>query len=362
MKVLIVFNHPAPYKVRVFNELAKHVDLEVIFERDSASDRPSSFYDCNVYNFKVTFFKKGYIGNEGTNTNELVSFLKHHYHDYDLVVMNGYSHLTEMKAIRYMYKNNLPFTLLINGGVIKKDLLIKKIIKSYFIKRAQYYLSPCEEADEYLMHYKAEKGKIFHYPYSNFYNKDIIKSPLTNEEKLKRRKELNLPEGKLFVSAAQFIARKNNLQLIKCFINQPSSLLLIGSGKEQKKYEEFIKANGIKNVKIMPFMKKNNLFEIMKICDGFITLSKQDIFGHTTLEAMACGLPVISSRNVVSSLHYIKNGYNGYCVDENNILEVQEAMKKIKEEMNQNSIATAQTSTYEKTAERYAEIFKDILK
>ena len=31
MKILIVFNHPAPYKVRGFNELAKYVDLDVIF-------------------------------------------------------------------------------------------------------------------------------------------------------------------------------------------------------------------------------------------------------------------------------------------------------------------------------------------
>ena len=29
MKILIVFNHPAPYKIRLFNELAKYFDLEV---------------------------------------------------------------------------------------------------------------------------------------------------------------------------------------------------------------------------------------------------------------------------------------------------------------------------------------------
>ena len=44
MRVLIIFNHPAPYKVNAFNELAKYVDLTVIFERTKAKDRPDSFY------------------------------------------------------------------------------------------------------------------------------------------------------------------------------------------------------------------------------------------------------------------------------------------------------------------------------
>ena len=37
MRVLIIFNHPAPYKVSVFNELAKYVDLTVLFERNILS-------------------------------------------------------------------------------------------------------------------------------------------------------------------------------------------------------------------------------------------------------------------------------------------------------------------------------------
>ena len=58
MKVLIVFNHPAPYKIRLFNELAKHLDLEVIFEREKASDRPDAFYNAKDFNFKYTILNR----------------------------------------------------------------------------------------------------------------------------------------------------------------------------------------------------------------------------------------------------------------------------------------------------------------
>ena len=59
MKTLFVFNHPAPYKVHVYNELARIAEIQVIFERTKAKDRPDSFYNVNQYNFSVIFLKRG---------------------------------------------------------------------------------------------------------------------------------------------------------------------------------------------------------------------------------------------------------------------------------------------------------------
>ena len=59
MKTLFVFNHPAPYKVNVFNKLSPLTDIQVIFERKKAKDRPTSFYAGNDYKFPVIFLKYG---------------------------------------------------------------------------------------------------------------------------------------------------------------------------------------------------------------------------------------------------------------------------------------------------------------
>ena len=70
MKVLIVFNHPAPYKVDLFNELAKNNKVDVIFERNKARNRPKEFYCKNNYLFnyiKVNGFKLN-VGNENCYT------------------------------------------------------------------------------------------------------------------------------------------------------------------------------------------------------------------------------------------------------------------------------------------------------
>lgn len=358
MKTLFVFNHPAPYKVHVFNELAKQSDIQVLFERKSAKDRPASFYAGNEYNFPVIFAKHGAFAIENTFTAEVKNHIKKHHNEYKLIVMNGYRIIAEMRAIKYMIKHNIPYVLQINGGVIKKDSKFKKRLKTYYISHAAKYISPCSKADEYLLHYGARQEDIFHYPYGNYFESEIVNSIPTKEEKMEIRKKWNLPDKKIFVNASQFIERKNNLQLISLFKDRDEVLLLIGSGKEKEKYEKYIKDNNIENIIIMDFLKKKELFEVLKACDCFITLSLEDIFGHTTLEAMAVGLPVISSDRVVSSLDLIQNGINGYIVDINNKEEIITAIESVNDNMCEAAVETAKNNTIEKSAARIKEILE----
>jgi len=358
MKVLFVFNHPAPYKVLVYNELIKLLDIEVIFEREYAKDRPNDFYAANKYNFPVTFLKDGYFSNENSCSSKLAKYIRNNHEKYDAIVMNGYSTFAEMKAIRYMIRHHIPYILQINGGIIKKDNFIKKILKKYYISHAAKYFSPCTEADKYLIHYGANKEMIFHYPYGNYFNNEIIQKPLSESEKKTIREKWNLPSGRLFVNASQFIERKNNFELISIFKDRPENLLLIGSGKEQEKYERFIKDNNINNIFILSFQKKKELFEILSSADCFITLSSEDIFGHTTVEAMANGLPVISSDRVVSSIDLIKDGLNGFLVDINNREMINRAIDDSKNLQHEEAIKTAANNTVEKSAAKLKELLE----
>ena len=360
MKVLIVFNHPAPYKVNLFNEIAKYVDLDVIFERTEASDRPKDFYSENNIQFNAKFFNKCYLGAENTYTNEVRKYIKENHSKYDLIIMNGYSTFAEMKAISFMNKRKIPFGLYINGGVVKKESFIKRRIKTKYISSASYYFSPCKEANDYLVYYGAKENKIYTYPYSTFFEKDVLSRPLTKGEKALLRKQYDLPDNKIFVSASQFIERKNILQLLRVFKDREETLLLIGSGPQKDEYIKYIKDNNMQNVIIRDFMKKEDLMSLLPCCDFFITLSLQDIYGHTTNEAMAKGLPVISSKNVVSSLHLIENGVNGYLVDLNDE-DIISSIEKINVNMANAALRTAKENTIEAMAEAHKIIFERIM-
>ena len=358
MKILIVFNQPAPYKVNLFNLLALDNDIHVIFERKTASNRDEKFYSSNQYNFSHEFYAHGAFGEENSNTGKLVKHLKEN--KYDLIIMNGYSTFTEMRAISYMNKHHMKWTLFINGGLVKKESKLKKKIKTKYISSASYYMSPCLEANEYLKYYGAKEENIFLYPNSTIFDKDLIAKPLNDEEKEILKKELNLPQGKVIISPCQFIDRKNNMKLLEVFKNRKETLLLVGSGVEKEKYLTYIKDNNMNNVIILDYLKSDELNKYYQASNAFITLSKEDIYGHTTNEAMGQGIPVISSNKVVASIHLIKDGINGFLVSPNDNEAINKALDNLNQGMYIHSLESAKENTLEKQAKRIKEIFEEL--
>lgn len=363
MKVLFVFNHKAPYKISLFNGLAQYIDLTVYFERDKAKDRNKNFYNENEYNFKSITLKNGYIGKENSFSFKLKNYIKNHYKEFDLIIMNGYSTFTEMIALNFMIKHNVPYSFYINGGIKKKGNIIKRLIKEKFIRYAQNYFSPGIAADPYLIDLGANKDKIFHYSYSTIYENEILKEPLSQKEKdeLLKKYHLNI-KGKTFVTSGQFIKRKNNMQLIKLFALRKENLVLIGDGKEKKKYLDYINKNKIFNVDIVPFLPKKELLQLISCFDYYITLSKEDIYGHTVNEAFSRGLPVICSNKVIAGQQLIKNGNNSFLVDIDNEDSITKALNNIESMKREEVIKTAMENTIEKSIKDHLNILKGLEK
>ncbi len=75
----------------------------------------------------------------------------------------------------------------------------------------------------------------------------------------------------------------------------PSQLIVVGEGSEWANAEKLIRKYGIADkVKSVGWVR--NLFSILSISDLFLLPSAEESFGLAALEAMAAGLPVISSN------------------------------------------------------------------
>ena len=358
-KILIVFNHPAPYKVRLFNELAKYFDLHVIFERKSASDRSKGFYFEEKYNFTTHKIHGINIGAEGKLSHGVKKHLQKF--EYDLVIMNGYSHLPEMNAINFLKKWKIPYVLYINGGTIKKESSLKYKIKRHYIRQANAYFSPDEESNKYLEYYGANPKHILNYPYSTIYESEIVNAK-PNKDDL--RKELGITFDKVFVSAGQLIERKNYLSLVKEWEKFPENhgLFLIGDGKQRKEIEALIKEKNLKNVMLTGFLSRDKMFKYFKAADAFLFPSKEDIYGHVINEAMSQGIPVISTNKVNSASKLIKNGENGYLLEKLEGDELKNAITNILKKDTFNAcISTAKDNTIEKMADAHVRIINEVL-
>lgn len=101
----------------------------------------------------------------------------------------------------------------------------------------------------------------------------------------------------VFLTVGRFEAHKSLSLVIKAFANLNNDnceLWLIGQGPKEKELKELVKKLGLtESVKLLGFDK--NPFKYMSKADCFVLASTREGFPNVIVEALACGLPVISS-------------------------------------------------------------------
>lgn len=118
------------------------------------------------------------------------------------------------------------------------------------------------------------------------------------------RHKYELPPGKLVIYVGGIDQRKNmigNLEVIKELNKHDRfNLIVVGKNKKSKDYTEFhenIKKLGLTDrVFELGFVPDLELIALYQICDVFLFLSLYEGFGLPPLEAMAAGIPVVTSN------------------------------------------------------------------
>jgi len=111
------------------------------------------------------------------------------------------------------------------------------------------------------------------------------------------RKKLNL-SNTVYFYIGQMIPRKGVKELLnawKTFNNNDATLLLCGDGPYREEYEEYCSKNMLKHVKFLGYIPYNLIHEYYALADVFIIPTIEDNWSLVVSEAMAIGLPVIST-------------------------------------------------------------------
>lgn len=140
------------------------------------------------------------------------------------------------------------------------------------------------------------------------------------------------PNGeKLIVHISNFRPVKRTLDVANIFAQisrrVPAKLVLIGEGPDFSKVCQWLKTNGLQD-QIIYLGKQEDVAEILSQMDLMLLPSEQESFGLVALEAMACGVPVIST-NAGGLPEVIEHGINGYTFPIGYINEMAEAGTKL---------------------------------
>ncbi len=143
---------------------------------------------------------------------------------------------------------------------------------------------------------------------------EIDEENLRNKIVLCQRNVLAQDQQKIITHISNFRSVKRIPDVIRTFYNIqkeiPSKLMMVGEGPEKLKAEELCKELGILE-KVIFFGNSNDINQILKFSDLFLLPSETESFGLAALEAMAFGIPVISS-NTGGIPEVNVHGYSGF--------------------------------------------------
>jgi len=146
----------------------------------------------------------------------------------------------------------------------------------------------------------------------------------------------------------------------------PSKLMMVGDGPEKEAAENLCNRLGISD-KVIFFGNSNEIDKILSFTDLFLLPSETESFGLAALEAMAWGVPVISSNT--GGLPEVNfDGISGYLSDVGNTQEMSQNAIKILEnestllEFKNNATTTAKQFDIKNIVSLYENLYKNILK
>ena len=364
MKILFYTNIPSPYRISFFNELGKHCELTVLFETGNSTERNDAWNEYKFETFKGVILKGIRTRTDSSFCPQIVSYLKKN--RYDHIVVTQVASLTAILAALYMNLCHIPYCYEGDGGFVGNTKGVKAAIKRFIIGNSEYCLSTSKSFDEYCTAYGAKKEKIYRYPFTSIEEKDLLEKPVTKTQKLVLRKELNIEEEKIFLSVGQFIYRKGFDLLMEMSRSLPKNVgIYIVGGTPTEEYLEMKKKWDLKQVHFVDFMKKDQLFRYYQAADAFVLPTREDIWGLVVNEAMANGLPVISTDRCAAALEMVRPGENGYIVPINDVLELRKAVKHFLEStercdsMAENALKTvSENYTIENMVREHIRIFE----
>ena len=366
MRVLILTTTMAPYRVNLFNELGRYCDLTVCFEQQNEASRDTTWFATAGSGFK-TIRLKYWDQPLGRVKFDVLNYLKKR--DVDLAIAYEYSTVTGILFILACRLKGVPYILNCDGALFEKTSF-KDHFKRFLIKGAAACFANGDHARRYFLQFGAREAAIYPHHFTSLYEKDIPLELKGRAEKEHLRKEL-LPDpvSRVVLTAGRFIRSKRIDVLISAWAAMPSDWLLViaGSGELEGEYRRQLKELDLENVLLTGHLGPAALSQWYQASDVFVLPTESDVWGLVVNEALAAGLPVITTDKCIAGLELIVDHENGYVLPVGDVGLLVGRLKALlgdERELSRlatNALRSIQGHTYEACAKAHFEVMQQLL-
>jgi|LFRM01.2.fsa_nt_gb glycosyltransferase involved in cell wall biosynthesis len=322
-RVAIIHNIIAPYRIPVFEELAKNplVDLRVFYCAETHSHRNWEVNSCDTYDYTILSGTCVQVGRIKYHVNpSIVRELLHG--NYDVIILGGCCDFTTQLAFIVSKLAKIPLILWsegINSAQSKLGKLVSPLTNR-IVASVDAVIVPGELSRQYHIECGAMPERVFIAPSvvdNEFYIRQYNR---LRSEKNQLKKDREIKHDKVILYVGQLIERKGIQYLVSAYKlfkrdNNDACLVIVGDGPIRDNLQEICIKQKIDDVIFTGWVSEKEKVIYYSIADVFVLPTLEDVWGLVVNEAMCCGLPIITTNAAGCSIDLVENGYNGYIVD-----------------------------------------------
>ena len=377
IKVVLLHNIFTPHIVPLFRRLHQtpEIDLKVFFtsfsspERNWVSPRELGF-NCEILpKIRLSYQGKDYFSYVINPTFPYRLWKE----KMDVLIAGGYDSFSSQigyfmcKALRRPY-------ILWSGSTHYEESWRRRMAQpliKFLVRNGDALLAYGSRSRDLLIDLGAMRERVIIAPNTvdiEYFSKES-QIPQLEKEALKKRTGIRTPQVILYVG--QLIERKGLQYLIPAFGRLKRevpdiSLLLIGSGNQEKRYKALCEEEQILDIHFLGHKDIDEIPKYYGIANVLVLPSLEEVWGLVINEAMACSLPVISTRKVGAAADLIQEGINGFIVKEGVVEVLYDALRRLildpslQRKMGEASFQLIQNFSIEQCAEKFLYAIKTV--
>lgn len=335
MRLAVVTNILAPYRIPLFEEMARRCDaFQVILLAERHANRdwraPQVSFDTHTLS-GITIGRAGSVDPVHLNVGSFGALRRFRP---DVVLGGGFT-LAHLSALSYCVTHGRRY---ISWGELtltheSESLALRRWVRHAMVRASSGWIASSSESREAFMHYGADAARVM-----------VSLMPVRNAglrldaERARRSGECSRiraqHRGPLLFAAGRLVDAKGWPELLGALVDvqrdiPDCELVIAGDGPQRAAYQAMAQALGLSNVFFIGARPPAELVAWYAAADVFVFPTLRDTFGAVLVEAIACGTPVVASRFAAATRDLIADGVTGFTIDPRDARSFAETLTRV---------------------------------
>lgn len=335
MKIVILTEIPAPFRIPLFNALADRpgVELTVVFLRAAHPARPYQLYPDELRfhwavlpGFHIVRGSRWLIVNVGVG--RAIRRARA-----DVVVLGGWNQPAFWTGLLRARSARRPAVAWVESTSrdARSGLGPLESAKRRFLRACAGFLVPGQATADYLADLGIAGGRVVIAPNAvdgRIFGERVLEARAGRDE---LRAQLGL-SGFVVLSVGRLDPEKGIDVLIEAIGRLPAtaSLVIAGTGREEERLRTLADRVAPGRVRLLGFVGRDELVPWYAAADVFALPSRSEQWGMTLNEATLAGLPVVATDVAGAARELVEDGVSGFRVQAGDVEALSAALERLR--------------------------------